>query len=70
MSASEAIAASLRGIRATRDETQRQVAEAVGVACTTLSSWERRGGIGLADAWKLADHYGVSIDELAGRKHG
>lgn len=62
------IAGRLRAFRAQADETQRAVADAIGVNKGTLSAWERRGGIGLADAWRLADHYGVTLDELAGRR--
>ena len=43
------------------------MADAIGVNESTLCAWENRGGIGLDDAWKLANHYGVSIDALAGR---
>lgn len=65
---SEIIASEIRAHRARSGETQREVAEAIGVNESTLCSWENRGGIGLDDAWKLANHYGVSLDELAGRK--
>lgn len=64
---SQIIAAELRAHRARVDETQKEVAENIGVEQSTLSSWENRGGIGLDDAWKLADHYGVTLDVLAGR---
>ena len=67
MDYSATIASELRGWRSKRDETQLEVARAVGANTSTVSAWERRGGIGLADAWRLADHYGVTIDELAGR---
>ena len=68
MNKSEIIAAELRAHRARKGETQREVADAVGVNESTLCAWENRGGIGLDDAWKLANHYGVSLDDLAGRK--
>lgn len=67
MSKSEVIAAELRAHRARKGESQREVADAIGVNESTLSAWENRGGIGLDDAWKLANYYGVSIDALAGR---
>ena len=68
MNKSEIIAAELRAHRARKGETQREAADAIGVNESTLCAWENRGGIGLDDAWDLADHYGVSIDALAGRK--
>lgn len=68
MNKSEIIAAELRAHRARKGETQREVADAVGVNESTLCAWENRGGIGLDDAWKLANHYVVSLDDLAGRK--
>lgn len=67
MNKSEIIAAELRAHRARKGGTQREVADAIGVNESTLCAWENRGGIGLDDAWKLADYYGVSIDALAGR---
>ena len=68
MNKPEIIAAELRAHRARKGETQREVADAIGINESTLCAWENRGGIGLDDAWNLADHYGVSIDALAGRK--
>lgn len=67
MNKSETIAAELRAHRARKGETQREAADAIGVNESTLCAWENRGGIGLDDAWELANHYGVSIDTLAGR---
>lgn len=68
MNKSEIIAAELRAHRARKGETQRELAGAIGVNAATMCAWENRGGISLVDAWKLANHYGVSLDELAGRK--
>ena len=67
MNKSEIIAAELRAHRARKGETQREAADAIGVNESPLCAWENRGGIGLEDAWELANHYGVSIDALAGR---
>lgn len=70
----ESIAARLRELRRLksakedRDISQREVAEAVGVSEASISNWETaRSGIGYEDAWKLADYYEVSINDLAGR---
>lgn len=65
---SETIAGELRAHRAKRNVTQREVAEAIGANPSTVGMWEQRAGVSLEDAWKLADYYGVSLDELAGRR--
>lgn len=64
----ETIAGELRAHRAKKNVTQREVAEAIGANQSTVGMWEQRAGVSLEDAWKLADYYGVSLDELAGRK--
>lgn len=64
----ETIAGELRAHRARKDVTQREVAEAIGANQSTVGMWEQRAGVSLEDAWKLADYYGISLDELAGRK--
>lgn len=64
----ETIAGELRAHRAKKDVTQREVAEAIGANQSTVGMWEQRAGVSLEDAWKLADYYGISLDELAGRK--
>lgn len=58
----------LRALRKERGETQSQVAAAVGIAERHYQRFE--GGVNLPNlenAWKLADHFGVSIDYLVGR---
>lgn len=58
----------LRALRKERGETQVQVAEAIGIAEQHYQRFE--GGVNLPNlenAWKLADHFGVSIDYLVGR---
>lgn len=64
----EIIAGSIRAQRARLHVNQKEVAEAIEVNQATISAWENRGCITLENAWKLADYYGISIDELAGRK--
>lgn len=65
----ECIAAGLRSHRALRKETQRKFAQEIGSNASTVSAWETSGGISAADAWAAADHYGISLDELVGRKN-
>ena len=64
----EIIAGGIRAQRARLHVTQKEVAEAIEANQATVCAWENRGCISLKDAWKLADYYGISIDELAGRK--
>ncbi len=64
----ETITAELRAQRAKKQVSRRELAEVIESSPSTIRAWESRGGIGLKDAWQLADYYGVSLDELAGRK--
>lgn len=63
----ETIAGELRAHRAKKDVSQREVAEAIGANQSTVGMWEQRAGLSLENAWALADYYGISLDELAGR---
>lgn len=65
----ERIAAGLRSHRAAeKNLSQRKFAEEVGANASTVSAWEASGGISAADAWAAADYYGISLDELVGRR--
>lgn len=64
----ERIAAGLRSHRAAKNDSQRKFAEEVGANASTVSAWEASGGISAADAWAAADYYGISLDELVGRR--
>lgn len=57
----------MRSLRKQHGETQRDLADAIGVYQTAVSKWENSGRMNLANAIKVADHYGVSLDELSGR---
>lgn len=70
----DTIAARLRELRRIksakddRDVSRREVAEAIGVSVASVSNWESgTTAVDLEDAWKLADYYGVTMGELAGR---
>ena len=57
-----------RALRKEKGQTQVQVAAAIGIADRHYQRFE--GGVNLPsldNAWKLADHFGVSIDYLVGR---
>lgn len=58
----------VRELRKEKGETQLQVAEAIGIADRHYQRFERGANLpNLENAWKLADHFGVSIDYLVGR---
>lgn len=57
----------IRTLRNEHGETQRDLADAIGVRQTAVSKWEHSGRMNLGNAIKVADHYGVSLDELSGR---
>ena len=58
----------LRELRKEKKETQVQVAEAIGVAESHYQRFERGANLpNLENVWKLADHFGVTIDYLVGR---
>ena len=58
----------VRALRKEKGETQVQVAAAIGIAEQHYQRFE--GGVNLPNlenAWKLADHFNVTIDYLVGR---
>ena len=58
----------LRGLRKENCETQVQVAADIGIAEQQYQTYERGSNLpNLENIWKLADHFGVSIDYLVGR---
>lgn len=58
----------IRELRKERGETQVQVAAAIGLVEQHYQKYERGASLpNLENAWKLADHFGVSIDYLVGR---
>lgn len=49
--------------------TQIEVAQATGIPQSTISAWEKGINVpNVADCIKLADFYGISIDELVGHE--
>ena len=58
----------IRELRKEQCETQVQVANALGIAESHYQIYERGSGLpNVENLWKLADHFGVSIDYLVGR---
>lgn len=59
----------LKECRTKAKKSQMQTAIAINTAQQQLSKWERGiQDISLSKAIKLADYYGVTLDELAGRE--
>ena len=58
----------LRALRSSTGETQAQVARAIGVSTRYYQNLELGENLpGLEHFFALADHFGVSLNELAGR---
>lgn len=58
----------IKELRKEKKETQVQVAAAVGVSEQYYQKLEYGENLpGIENTWKLADHFGVSIDYLVGR---
>ena len=58
----------LRELRKENCETQVQVAVDIGIAEQQYQTYERGASLpNLENIWKLADHFGVSVDYLIGR---
>ncbi len=64
----KSIVGSLRTERTEHGYTQKALASEIGVNESTVNGWEGNGGsVGLEEAWRIADLYGISLDQLAGR---
>ena len=64
------LAENLRAGRARLQLTQEQAAQKIGINYQTLADYEK--GVSTPNvitAWKLADLYGVTLDELGGRNY-
>lgn len=58
----------LRELRREQCETQVQVATAIDIKESQYQTYERGASLPRVEClWKLADHFGVSIDYLVGR---
>ena len=62
------VGARLRGLRAERGLSQDDVATYLGLDAATISNYESgKTDIRYIDVWKLADLFGVGMDEMTGR---
>lgn len=68
MDRAEMLAMNLRMRRAALRISQKEIGRAIGVSAQVISSWEKGRAPSMENLWKLADFYGVSVDELIGRE--
>jgi transcriptional regulator with XRE-family HTH domain len=55
----------LKELRARKNETQQQVADALGISIQTYNAWERDlSNVGISKVVALAEHFGVRLDEI------
>ena len=58
-------------IRKEKNISQMQIAKETGISQKAISFWERNERTpNIIDCIKLADYFGVSLDELVGREFG
>lgn len=63
------IGTKLLELRTEKGETQEQVADSIGISYVSLSRYETGQRMPKMDILsRLADHYGVTVDEIMGRK--
>ncbi len=56
---------SLKELRARKDETQAEVANALGISPQTYNAWEQDvSNVAISKVIKLAEHFGVAISEI------
>lgn len=71
MESSAVIGTNLLNIRTRKGETQEQVADSVGISYVSLSRYETGQRMPKMNILaRLADHFGVTVDELLGRDGG
>ena len=70
MNTQAAIGDNLRMYRARKKSTQHEIANKLDVHEQTVANWENGNSMpSYWQAWKLADLYGVTLDELGGRNY-
>lgn len=56
----------LKELRARKDETQADVAKAVGVSTTTYNAWEKDlSNVSIRKVAALCEHFNVSLNDIA-----
>lgn len=55
----------IKELRARKNETQQQSAEALGISVQTYNAWERDiSNVAISKVMSVAEHFGVQIDEI------
>lgn len=55
----------LKELRARKNESQAQTAEALGVSTPTYNAWEKDvSNVGISKVAKIAEHFNVNITEI------
>ena len=55
----------IKELRARKNETQPQSAEALGISVQTYNAWERDiSNVAISKVMSVAEHFGVQIDEI------
>ena len=55
----------LRELRARKNETQEQTANALGISPATYNAWERDvSGVAIGKVNAIAEHFGVTLSEI------
>ena len=56
---------SVKELRARKDETQEQVANAIGISPQTYCSWEKDiANVAVSKVRALAEHFGVTLNQI------
>ena len=56
---------SLKELRARKNETQQQTAEALGISPQTYNAWEKDiSNVGISKVIAVAKHFGVTLDDI------
>lgn len=55
----------LKELRARKDETQKQVAKALGISYQTYCKWEKDvSNVGIKKVQAMADYFGCELEEI------
>lgn len=56
---------SLRELRARKNETQQECAEALGISVQTYNAWEQDiSNVAISKVMRVADHFGVALSAI------
>ncbi|MBQ8918761.1 MAG: helix-turn-helix transcriptional regulator [Acidaminococcaceae bacterium] len=56
---------SLKELRARKNETQQECAEALGISTQTYNAWEQDiSNVAISKVVKVAEHFGVTLSEI------